>query len=59
MSSEPLRSLIQWSGDEGEAIGYASYATVSSEKTGIVSVNMADNNRNDDLCRRMEAQEHF
>jgi len=49
MSSEPLRSLFQWSDDEEEASGYASSATVSSEQTGILSANMVDNNHNDNL----------
>jgi len=56
ISPEPLKSLFQWSDDEGEASGYASLATVSSIQTGRVSVHMADNG-NDDLRRRMEAQE--
>ena len=56
MSPEPLKSLFQWSDDEGEASGYTSSATVSSVQTGRVSVNMIDNN-NDDLRRWMEAQE--
>jgi len=30
MSPEPLKSLFQWSNDEGEASGYAYSATVSS-----------------------------
>ena len=56
MSPELLKSLIQWSNDEGKASGYASSVTVSSVQTGRVSVHIADNS-NDDLCRRMEAQE--
>ena len=44
------------SDDEGEDSGYASSATVSSVRTDRVSVNMADNG-NDDLHRRLEAQE--
>jgi len=51
-----LKSLFQWSDDEGEASGYASSAMVSSVRTGGVSVHMADND-NDELRRRMEAQE--
>jgi len=51
----PLRNLFQWSDDE-KASGYASSATISSVRTGLVSANMADNN-NDDLRRRIEAQE--
>jgi len=54
LSSEPLKSLFQWSDDEGEASGYASSATVSSVQTGRVSVHMADNG-NDDLRLQMEA----
>jgi len=46
VSPESLKSLFQWSDDEGEASGYASSATVSSVQTG--RANMADNN-NDDL----------
>ena len=56
ISPEPLKSLFQWSDDEGEASGFASSATVSSVQTGRVSVHMA-NNDNDDLHWRMEAQE--
>jgi len=57
MSLDPLKSLFQWSVDEGgKASKYASSATVSSMKTGRVSANMADNN-NDDLREWMEAQE--
>jgi len=56
MSPEPLKSLFQWSDDDGEASRYASSATVSSVQIGKVSANMADNN-NDDLHQRMEAQE--
>ena len=56
ISPEPLKSLFQWSGDEGEASGYASSATISSVRMGKVSVHMADND-NDDLRRRMKAQE--
>jgi len=56
MSLEPLKSLFQWSDNEGEASGYIFSAMVSSMQTGRVSANMADNN-NDDLRQRMEAQE--
>jgi len=56
ISLELLKSLFQWSDDEGEASGYASSATVSSVQTGRVSANMA-NSSNDDLRWRMEAQE--
>ena len=59
MSPELLRSLFQWSDDKEEVNDYASSANVSSGQTWIVSVNIVDNNHNDDLCRRMEAQEHF
>jgi len=54
VSPTPLQNLFQWSDDE-EASGYASSATISSVRTGLVSADMADNN-NDDLHRRMEAQ---
>jgi len=54
-SPEPRRSL-QPSDEEDEDSGYASSATVSSVQTDRASVNMADN-ANDDLCRRLEAQE--
>jgi len=57
MSPEPLRSLLQWLYDEEEASDYASSTTVSLEKPGNVSVNMADNNHDNDIRRRMEAQE--
>jgi len=57
MSPNLLKSLFQWSDDEGgEASWYTSSATVSSVQTGSVSANMVDNN-NDDLRQRMEAQE--
>jgi len=56
ISPKPLKSLFQWSVDEEEASGYASSATVSPVQTGRVSANMADNS-NDDLRRRIEAQE--
>jgi len=52
-----LRILFQGSDNEGEASGYASSATVSSEQIGVMSANMADNNLDEDLCRRIEAQE--
>jgi len=55
VSPTPLRKLFQWSDDE-EASRYASSATISSVRTGLVSANMADNN-NDDLYQRIEAQE--
>ena len=48
MSPEPLKSLFQWSDDEGEASGYVSSAMVSFTQTGKVLVNMVDNS-NDDL----------
>ena len=57
MSLEPMRGLFQWSDDEEEASRYASSATVSSVQIGRVLANMADNNNNDDLNRRLEAQE--
>jgi len=57
MSPDPLKSLFQWSDDEGgEASGNASSATVNSVQTGRVSANLTDNN-NDDLRQWMEAQE--
>jgi len=56
VSPEPLKSLFQWFDDEGEDSGYASSVTVSSVRTSRVSVHMADNG-NDDLRRRLEAQE--
>ena len=52
----PLRNLFQWSDDEENVSGYASSATISSIRAGLVSANMADNN-DDDLRRWMEAQE--
>ena len=57
MLSKLLRSLFQWSDDEEEANVYASFVTVSSEQTGFVSVNIADNNHDNDFHQRMEAQE--
>jgi len=56
MSLEPLRTLFQWSDNEGEASRYASSATINSEQTGMMSVNTADNLA-EDLRRWMEAQE--
>jgi len=58
MLPEPLRGLFQWSNDEEEASRYASSTTVSSMQTGRVSANIADNNNNDGLRHRLEAQEH-
>jgi len=55
MSPEPFRSLFQWSDDEEEASGYIFFATVSSEQRGVMSVNMADNNHDEDIHQRMEA----
>jgi len=52
-----LGHLFQWSDDEEEVNGFASSAAISFVQTGFVSVNMADNNNDDDLRRRMEAQE--
>jgi len=49
MSPKPLASHFQWSYDEGEASGYASSVTVSSEQIGTVSANMVDNNHDNDL----------
>ena len=51
-----MKGLVQWSDEEDEDSGHASSATVSSVQTDRVSVNMADNG-NDDLRRRLEAQE--
>jgi len=51
-----MRRLFQWSDEEEEDSGYASSPTVSSIQTDKVSVHMADNG-NDDLRRRLEAQE--
>jgi len=56
VSTAPLRNLFQWSDDEKEASEFASSATISSVRTGLVSTNMAENN-DDDLHRQMEAQE--
>ena len=56
MSPELLRSLFQWSHEEGEASGYASFVIVSSIQTRLISASIADNNNNDDLHRRFEAQ---
>jgi len=55
-SPEPMRRLFQWSDEEEKDSGYASSATVSSIRIDKVSVHMADNG-NDDLRRRLEAQE--
>ena len=57
MSLEPLRSFFQWSDDEGKTSGYAFSATISSKQTWVLSVNMADNNHDEDFHRCMEAQE--
>jgi len=57
MSPKSLRCLFQWSDDEEEASGYASSTTVSSEQTGTMSANMANNNHDNDLHRHMEAQQ--
>jgi len=51
-----MRGLFQWSDEEDEDSGYSSSATVISVQTDKVSVYMADND-NDDLRRRLEAQE--
>jgi len=53
---EPLRSCFQWLDEKEEANSYASSVTVSSEQTWVMSVNMADNNHDDDHRRRIEAQ---
>ena len=57
ISPRSLRHLFQWSDDEEEVSGYASFSTISFVQTGFVSANMADNNNDDDLRHRMEAQE--
>ena len=57
MLPEPLRRQFQWSDDEEEASGYASSATINSVQERFVSANMVDNNNDDDLRHRMEAQE--
>jgi len=57
MSPELLRNLFQWSDNEREVSGYASSATVSSEQTRMMFVNMAENNLDEDLRWQMEAQE--
>jgi len=57
MLPEPLRHQFQWSDDEEEASGYASSTTISSVQARFVLANMADNNNDDDLRHRMEAQE--
>jgi len=43
--------------NEEEASGYASSASISSVQVRFVSANMTDNNNDDDLRHRMEAQE--
>jgi len=48
---------FQRSVNKEEASGYASSCTVSSEQTRVMSVNMVDDNLDEDLHRRMEAQE--
>ena len=57
MSPKLLISLFQWSDDEREANGYAFSATISSGQTGMMLVNMTDNNYDEDLHWCMEAQE--
>jgi len=52
-----LRHQFQWSDDEEEASVYASYATISSVQVRFVSANKADNNNDDNLRHRMDAQE--
>ena len=56
VSLTTLRNLFQWSDDKEKASRYASSATISSMRTGLVSANIADNNV-DDLRQQMEAQE--
>ena len=55
ISLKLLRSLFQWSNGEEKASGCTSSAIVSMEKIGIVSVNMAKNNHDNDLYRCIEA----
>ena len=45
-SARTIKKPLLWSNDEGEDSDYASSA--SSEQTGIMLVNMADNNHDDD-----------
>jgi len=54
---ELLEHQFQWSNEEEEASGYASSATISIVQARFISANMADNNNDDDLRHRMEAQE--
>jgi len=53
VSPAPLRHLFQWPDDEEEASGYTFSVTISSVRIRIISANMADNNNDDDLRRRM------
>ena len=55
--TEPLRYLFQWSDEEEEASRYASFVTISFVQIYFVSSNMAENDNEADLRRRMEAQE--
>jgi len=52
-----MKGLVQWFDEKDEDSGYASSTTVNSVRTDRVLVNMADNS-NDDVRRRLEAQEH-
>jgi len=51
-----MKRLFQWSDGKDEDSGYASSVTVILIQIDRVPVHMADND-NDDLCRRLEAQE--
>ena len=55
MLPKSLRHQFQWSDDEEEASGYASFATISSVQAMFVLANMANNKNDDDLRHRMEA----
>jgi len=57
LSPATLRHLFLWSDDEEEVSGYASFATISSVRIGLVSVNIVDNDNDADFRRHMEAQE--
>jgi len=49
--------MFQWSHEEEEGSNYASSSTISSIQIGFASANMLDNNNDNDLHDRMEAQE--
>ena len=50
-------AFSMWPEDEEEASSYAFSVTVKLEQTWIVSINMAENNHDNDIHQRMEAQE--